>query len=196
MNKFYIFLILGIFLIVGCGKSNIINPGHGLGDQIKPIEKIIIQKDWMFPLLILGGIGGGIFAMFLGYRSGIKIMAASFVLISIYLAFVQFHQWIAIAGFIGCMVLLIYTIVIVRKTIKENILGIQKIKELNPEINKPLVTDAMNATQSSTTKEIVGKIRYDLELLNLKDKYNKKKQTIFGYFKNILNSFMNNIQPK
>jgi hypothetical protein len=196
MNKLKVFLILGIFLIVGCGKSSIINPGHGLNDQIKPIEKIIIQKDWMFPLLILGGVGGGIFAMFLGYRSGIKIMAASFVLISIYLAFVQFHQWIAIAGFIGCMVLLIYTIVIVRKTIKENILGIQKLKELNPEVNNSLVSEVMNTEQSQTTKEIVNVVKHNMSILKLKDEYNKKKHTFTQYLKNILNGFKNSIQSK
>jgi len=199
MGKFIIFLILGTLLISGCSMFGENHQGTSINDNIKPgtkiIEKIIIQKDWIFPLLILGGVGGGIFALMLGYRSGIKLMAGAFILISIYLAFVQFHKEIAIAGFIGCMVLLVYIILNVRKTIKENIIGIQKIKEANPDV-KTSAGEILSNEQSQTTKDIINKVKYDLKLSELKSEYKEKNQSVISWFKNVVDGFRKSIQSK
>lgn len=191
MNRFTIFLLLGVIFISSCnifGENNHQN-GNSLNNNIQTgseAVKVIIKKDWIFPFLILGGIGGGLLAIFLGYKSGIKLMAASFILISIYLAFIQFHKQIAIAGFISCIILLIYTIINVKKTIKENIIGIQKFKESNPT-TKSAINDFISSEQSQTTKDIVNKVKYDLKLLELKNEYKEKKQDFFTLIKKVIN---------
>ena len=130
-------LILGAAGCMGglLGKAPSINPG----DSAKPVIKIVEKMNWFMPLLIMGGVGGGVFSFVMGgHRMGLKIIADTLATVSLTLGVMQFMWQFAFVGFIAGIGLLAYCIYINRKAMILTIGGVERLKEQHPELKSEI----------------------------------------------------------
>ena len=115
------------------------------GGKIDPIIKIVERMNWWIPMLILGGVGGGVFSFIMGGpRIGIKIVAGTLVTVSITLGVMQFMWQFALIGFGAGILLMGYVVYINRKAFVLTVKGIEDYKEVHPELK-----DEVNAVLSN-----------------------------------------------
>jgi len=134
------FLFSGLILgaLSGCGAvfrkpkiPKIAAPGD-IGD---PIMKVVERINWWIPMLILGGVGGGVFSFCMGGpRLGIKIVAGTLVTVSITLGVIQFMWQLAVIGAIAGLLLMGYVIYINRRAFVLTVKGIENYKKVHPEL--------------------------------------------------------------
>ncbi len=161
-------LLLTIFFFSGCSLF-----------QMSPADKIaalpetprqqlfqtLAKTNWLFTLSVVG-VGAGFFAFLNGSSKGLQFMAACFVVISLIIGITRYSAWIAVISMIGTVCLMVYSVLVKNKAIREVVQGVQTIRE---EIGEASNDDALfgingvlSATQSKTTEAIVKKIKEKL----------------------------------
>ena len=171
-TRFAIILIvclLGLMLIaVFCGGCSLF--------QMSPTDKIaalpetpqqqlfqtLAKTNWLFTLSVVG-VGAGFFAFLNGSSKGLQFMAACFVVISLIIGLTRYSAWIAAIAMIGTVCLMVYSVLVRHKAIKEIVQGVEMARtivleddEIYPE-NKML--KVLSNTQSKTTKAIVKAVK-------------------------------------
>lgn len=138
-------MIIGTFS--GCGMlmgrkpkiPAITTPGSIPGAD--PIIRIVEKMNWWIPLLILGGVGGGVFSFIMGsHRLGIKVLAGTLITVSITLGVMKFMWQFALLGFAAGILLMGYVIYVNRKAFRLTVQGIEDYKEANPDLSEGLVS--------------------------------------------------------
>ena len=119
----------------------------------------IAKTNWMFTLSIFG-VGAGFFAFLNGSSKGLQLMAACLVVISLIIGLTKYSAVIAGISMAGTVGLLIYSIWIRKKAMKEVVQGVQLYRE-EPTIKRD---HALDTYQSKATKKIVRTIKNTLEL--------------------------------
>lgn len=144
--------------ICGCGLI----PQHDNPIPDNPtdiIYRTVEKTNWLVTLSILG-VGAGFFAFLNGGSKGLQIMAACLVVLSLTLGVMRYSIWIAALAVISAVALVIYTIYIKSKALREIVAGGETFK-------KRAVSDKSDAVfmsiqdlhQSPSTKKIVDVIQ-------------------------------------
>ena len=134
--------------------------------------ELLSQVNWLMSLAVIA-LGGGVFVLFMGNQIGIRIIAAALVTIVTLLAITKYAYWFAIAGFVGVVGLVGYTIWASKKehktlntALREIVQGIEKIKTSATVGDKSVINDLLeymkvifNDFQSDSTKQIVETIK-------------------------------------
>ena len=102
----------------------------------------------------------GVFAFLNGQKIGIPLVIACFVGLSMRLAVVRFGFAIGLCGTIGSIGLLVYTIMVKDKAIKEIISGVQGHR--NVSIEHGDLDNNLRIHQSKSTKKLVKKVKKGL----------------------------------
>ena len=153
-----IFILFLLIALGGChGKARMILPEPGT----QLMTKMIIQNNWLLTISILG-IGTGFFAFLNGNSKGISIMASCFVVTSYILMVAKFATWIAIITMVGAIVLLVYTIWIRQRALKEVVAGGEEFKSNVPIDLKTNFNGSQYANQSKPTEKLVKSIKKKL----------------------------------
>ena len=90
----------------------------------------LAKTNWLFTLSVVG-VGAGFFAFLNGSSKGLQFMAACFVVISLIIGVTRYSAAIAVLSMIGTGCLMVYSILVKRKAIREVIQGVQAIRETN-----------------------------------------------------------------
>ena len=122
----------------------------------------LAKTNWLFTLSVVG-VGAGFFAFLNGSSKGLQFMAACFVVISLIIGLTRYSAVIAVISMIGTVCLMIYSVLVKGKALREVIQGVEVARtivlegdEIYPE-NK--ILKAMSDEQSKTTKAIVKTVK-------------------------------------
>ena len=132
----------------------------------------IAKTNWLFTLSIVG-VGAGFFAFLNGSSKGLQFMAACFVVISLIIGLARYSAWIAAIAMIGTVCLMVYSVLVKNKAMKEVVQGIQSVRDLESldgHVNednlllrpKEVITGYLNNVQSKTTEAIVKTVKSKL----------------------------------
>ncbi|KKL88677.1 hypothetical protein LCGC14_1922300 [marine sediment metagenome] len=148
-----IYLLFLAFISSGCTSvpPPITTPGTKL------LTKIIVQNNWLLTISILG-IGAGFFAFLNGNSKGISIMASCFVVMSVILMVAKFAIWLGVITLVGAIALMVYTVLIRNRALKEVVRGVQNYKNTTDSIS--LRGSLMEQTKQ--TKTLIQKIKKGL----------------------------------
>ena len=160
-------LLLFLLFIVCAGGCSLF--------QMSPADKIaslpetpkqqlfqtLAKTNWLFTLSVVG-VGAGFFAFLNGSSKGLQFMAACFVVISLIIGVTRYSAVIAAIAMIGTACLMIYSVLVKGKALREVIDGVQNIRE-EVTTNKYVVDAALNEAQSKTTKAIVKIVKGKLQ---------------------------------
>jgi len=129
----------------------------------KMIYKTIEKTNWLVTLAIVG-TGAGFFSFLNGSKSGLKIMAACLVVMSMGLMVIKYNMIIAIATMVTSVVLMVYTTLTRNKALKEVVIGNEIAKQRMENSSVPFnpmttLKDSYNFAQSALTKEIVAWVK-------------------------------------
>ncbi|KKL96493.1 hypothetical protein LCGC14_1843920 [marine sediment metagenome] len=118
----------------------------------------IAKTNWLFTLSVVG-VGAGFFAFLNGSSKGLQFMAACFVVISLIIGLTRYSAWIAAIAMIGTVCLMIYSVLVKNRAMREVIQGIQDVRDGGAVTDKNITTwkvdTLLNEVQSKTTKAIV-----------------------------------------
>ncbi len=176
MKHYLLFLSLLLLFLVGCGpgmkarsfiKFNPFAGGTGDKKEMKPppdsslgtiltydaLKRLEIMVPIAFLTLVLGGV---VFAM--GHNMGLKIAACGFIALMSYFALVQYMKWIALLGFLGCMGLVAWIVVVRMRGWKETVRGMDKVLEAFPE-QRDKMLEVMGDHQTLVTEDLVKGIK-------------------------------------
>jgi len=126
------------------------------------VFQVLKSNNWLFTLSIIGA-GAGFFAFLNGSSKGLQFMAACFIVISLIIGVTKYSAIIAAITMIGTVCLMIYTILVKNKALREVVQGVQEIRE-EVSTEDYSVDSALDLAQSKTTKSIVKKIKATLRL--------------------------------
>ena len=129
----------------------------------------LTKTNWLFTLSVVG-VGAGFFAFLNGSSKGLQFMAACFVVISLIIGLTRYSAWIAAIAMIGTVCLMIYSVLVKNKAMREVVSGIQNIREagsLDGHANEnnvsmehtDVITSYLDNVQSKTTKAIVKAVK-------------------------------------
>jgi len=167
---YFLLICFILFLVVLTGCSTMPKKIETIPPPTETWNKVVYQTHWLVPLSILG-IMGGVFVLILGIypKIGIATIITNGIGLFISLAIAKFAWWMALIGLIGLLStigLVVYSIFIKDKAIKELIIGAQELKEsVSPiftkeETNK-ILTDGI---QTKNTQKIIQKVKTDLKV--------------------------------
>ena len=160
--KWIVGLIIAIVLIIilsGCAATPIV-PEPLPDTAARVLTKFVLAPDMFFTLCIVG-IMAGVFAFLNGQKIGIPLIITCFTGMCMKLAVVRFGFWIGLCGAIGSLTLLVYTIIIKDRALKEIITGVEDYRSVIIEPNS--IDDRLNTAQKSkSTKKLVRKIKEKL----------------------------------
>ena len=172
---FTIILMLCLILIIFLAT---ISSGCSLL-QMSPADKIaalpetpqqqlfqtIAKTNWLFTLSVLG-VGAGFFAFLNGSSKGLQFMAACFVVISLIIGITRYSIVIAVLSMIGTVCLMVYSVLVKRKALREVIQGVELIRDdarTDPDNVSTLsdygIKSLLSDAQSKTTKAIVQAVK-------------------------------------
>ncbi len=122
----------------------------------------LAKTNWLFTLSIVG-VGAGFFAFLNGSSKGLQFMAACFIVIILIIGLTRYSAWIAVTAMIGTVSLMLYSVLVKRKALREVIQGVQTIREDVGEASNDDalfgINGVLSATQSKTTKAIVKAVK-------------------------------------
>ena len=167
MKSFLITLLLSVMLFFnGCAILQPRTAGDKLANLPTTGTQAVFQtlksNNWLFTLSIVG-VGAGFFAFLNGSSKGLQFMAACFIVISLIIGVTKYSAIIAAITMIGTVCLMIYTILVKNKALREVVQGVQEIRE-EVSTEDYSVDSALDLAQSKTTKSIVKKIKATLRL--------------------------------
>ncbi|KKL21550.1 hypothetical protein LCGC14_2444350 [marine sediment metagenome] len=162
-------IMLLIFLALACFGCAILQPrgGNTIADLPTTGPEAMFQTlkkaNWLFTLSVIG-VGAGFFAFLNGSSKGLQFMAACFVVISLIIGLTRYSAVIAVISMIGTACLMIYSVLVKNKAVREVIQGVEKAKHSltdSPEGKETLMT-ALESAQSKTTEAIVKAVKNKL----------------------------------
>ena len=125
----------------------------------------IAKTNWLFTLSVLG-VGAGFFAFLNGSSKGLQFMAACFVVISLIIGITRYSIVIAVLSMIGTVCLMVYSVLVKRKALREVIQGVELIRDdarTDPDNVSTLsdygIKSLLSDAQSKTTKAIVQVVK-------------------------------------
>lgn len=127
----------------------------------------LAKTNWLLALSVLG-FGAGFFAFLNGSSKGLQFMAACLVVISLIIGITRYSAVIAMISMIGAVCLMVYTILVKNKAVKEIISGVESVKlggagmTVSGPVLESNVNDRMAEYQSKTTKAIVKAVKTKL----------------------------------
>jgi hypothetical protein len=169
------FLALILFTIltslVGCNPTPTPGPTPNPTNPTQVIIKTVMQQDWLVTIGIIG-IGLGVFSFLNGSTKGLQIVAACGTVIAVVLMIQRYALWIAFLMFAVLAGLLIYTVFVNKRGLKELIDGGEKFKAKLKndciEGKKAILADFLAAhdnVQSNSTAKIVDAVQAKLVVL-------------------------------
>ena len=163
-------LLLIMFSISGCSIFQA-SPADKIAALPETPQQQLFQTlaktNWLFTLSVVG-VGAGFFAFLNGSSKGLQFMAACFVVISLIIGLTRYSTWIAAIAMIGTVCLMVYSVLVKRKALREVVEGVQNIRyELtdngdNLTTTKDRIDDYLGFSQSKTTKAIVKAVKTKL----------------------------------
>ena len=173
-DVFYIWVIFWILVIVitilgnGCTTIPLTPPQPPMTSGTTILWKTIMSTDWLMSMYLIA-ITCGIFAGLNGIKAGWMGAFACFV--GILLKAALSNTWVYVAaglGLVGCVLLLVVSILLRKKALVEIIKGVQTIKtEMNNSAkptNSKQISDAMVKEQSKPTQRLVQQIKGKLKV--------------------------------
>ena len=161
-------MIIAVLLLQGCSvlRPLVSGPVVQLPETAKDqLFQTIASTNWLLTLTIIG-VGAGFFAFLNGSSKGLQFMAACFVTLSLVLGLTRYSAWIAAVAMIGAVALVLYSVLVKNKALKEVISGVQGIRRLDLVTDGSLahkvlteIGDRLDVVQSKSTKAIVKTIR-------------------------------------
>ena len=171
-KEWLILLLIAVILIIIA-----LNSGCSLF-QMSPADKIaslpetpkqqlfqtLAKTNWLFTLSVVG-VGAGFFAFLNGSSKGLQFMAACFVVISLIIGLTRYSAVIAVISMIGTVCLMIYSVLVKGRALREVVEGVQNIRyELTDNgddvtIAKDRIDGYLGFSQSKTTKAIVKAVK-------------------------------------
>ncbi len=132
----------------------------------------LAKTNWLFTLSVVG-VGAGFFAFLNGSSKGLQFMAACFVVISLIIGLTRYSTVIAAISMIGIVCLMIYSVLVKNKALREVVQGVQGIRDagsLNGHVTEnnvdmdhsDVITSYLDNVQSKTTKAIVKAVKNKL----------------------------------
>lgn len=118
-------------------------------------------KGWLSGTLFFG-VFGGVLASFCGYRIGIKIVGASLASVCVVTAFMKHIAWFNLFGGIAGLTLVGYMFWGMRKSLAENIKGIQEVKKKHPEL-KESINKTLSGFQKGSTEDLIKVFKKKIE---------------------------------
>ncbi len=166
-------LIMGIFILFillalssGCSLFQMSSADKIASLPETPQQQLfqtLAKTNWLFTLSIVG-VGAGFFAFLNGSSKGLQFMAACFIVIILIIGLTRYSAWIAVTAMIGTVSLMLYSVLVKRKALREVIAGVQNLRDypLDGTINNELAADLdgiLDTVQSKTTKALVKKVK-------------------------------------
>ena len=172
---FAIIAVIFFVLIMASGGCSLfqMSPADKLASLPETPKQQLFQTlaktNWLFTLSVVG-VGAGFFAFLNGSSKGLQFMAACFVVISLIIGLTRYSAWIAAIAMIGTVCLMIYSVLVRNKAMREVIAGVQDIRNEkamdtmvgeigNKAIAKDIVDEYLDYAQSKTTKAIVKAVK-------------------------------------
>ncbi len=154
-----ILAIIFIFIALNSGCSLFqMSPADKIASLPETPQQQLFQTlaktNWLFTLSVVG-VGAGFFAFLNGSSKGLQFMAACFVVISLIIGLTRYSAVIAVISMIGAACLMVYSVLVRRKALREIIDGVEDGKKYNWEAG----TIHLDLAQSKTTRAIVKKIK-------------------------------------
>jgi len=118
------------------------------------IYRTIYKTNWLATAAILG-CGASFFAFLNGHNKGLQLMAACFLVLSMVLMISRYAVWIAACCLVGSLALMVYTVLVRNRALKQTVLSVQRSKKLTWEGFK----DMANSIQDKATKKLVSNIK-------------------------------------
>ncbi len=158
-----VLLVSVILFFSGCAMFQPRTAGSRLANLPTTGTQAVFQtlksNNWLFTLSIIG-VGAGFFAFLNGSSKGLQFMAACFIVISLIIGVTKYSAIIAAITMIGTVCLMIYTMLVKNKALREVVQGVQSVRENLPERpEEKELLDRLKAVQSKTTKAIVKTIK-------------------------------------
>ncbi len=117
----------------------------------------LAKTNWLFTLSVVG-VGAGFFAFLNGSSKGLQFMAACFVVISLIIGLTRYSAVIAVISMIGTVCLMIYSVLVKSKALREIVQGVENGKKYNWAEG----VAHLGITQSKTTKALIKKVKKNL----------------------------------
>lgn len=167
----WILFIIGILLLSGCaifgGQSDSLAQLPETPEQ--QLFQTIAKTNWLLTATIIG-CGAGFFAFLNGSSKGLQFMAACFVVISLIIGLARYSAWIAAISMIGTVCLMVYSVLVRNKAMREVVQGVQDIRDEptfnqfvggpgNTALANDIVNEYLDEVQSKTTKAIVKQVK-------------------------------------
>ena len=179
MKLFLMTLLLSVIIFFsGCAVFQPRKAGDKLANLPTTGTQAMFQtlkgNNWLFTLSVIG-VGAGFFAFLNGSSKGLQFMAACFIVISLIIGITKYSAIIAAIVMIGTVCLMIYSILVRKKAMREVVQGVQNLRDLESldghltsndllMNSKEVITSYLGNIQSKTTKAIVKKIKDTLKL--------------------------------
>ncbi len=171
--------LLLVFIIAFTGGCAILQPRTS-GDVLAELPtsgpeamfQTLKKANWLFTLSIIG-VGAGFFAFLNGSNKGLQFMAACFVVLSLIIGVTRYSAVIAAIAMIGTVCLMVYSILVKNKAMREVVQGVENIRDIGSldghvtensvvmEHNE-VISSYLNNVQSKTTKAIVKAVKNKL----------------------------------
>ena len=165
MLKFLqVILISSILFLGGCAMFQPRTQEDNLAKLPKtPTQQLfqtIAKTNWLFTLSIVG-VGAGFFAFLNGSSKGLQFMAACFVVISLIIGLARYSAWIAAIAMIGTVCLMVYSVRVKNKAMKEVVAGVQEVRSRSDAgpTDDHVILAALSSVQSKATEAIVKTIK-------------------------------------
>lgn len=133
------------------------------------LTQMVSGTNWVVTLMLFG-VGAGFFAFLNGNSKGLQAMAACFVVLSLALGIARYSLVISAITMIGAVCLMVYTVLVKNKALKEVVTGVQKIREdfrndsggaVLP-LAKNIIDGILDKMESTSTKQAVKEIKATL----------------------------------
>lgn len=124
----------------------------------------LTKTNWLFTLSVVG-VGAGFFAFLNGSSKGLQLMAACFVVLSLIIGLTRYSAWIAAVAMIGAGCLMVHSVLIRNKAMREIVQGVQEVRtDSSMEKVKDWSNAILDRFQSDPTRKIVKKIKATFNL--------------------------------
>jgi hypothetical protein len=122
------------------------------------LAKTIIKTDWIITASILG-VALSVIAWMNGSKTAIGVMAGCGVAIWMQLTVVRYAHVLAWVGLVFAVGIMLWTVFVKNRALKEIIMGVQKYKAEVPSIYNNASLPRCLSTQKKTTQKIVSSIK-------------------------------------
>ncbi len=155
--------IIGTLLLSGCSLFQMSGADKIASLPETPQQQLfqtLAKTNWLFTLSVVG-VGAGFFAFLNGSSKGLQFMAACFVVISLIIGLTRYSTVIAAISMIGIVCLMIYSVLVKNKALREVIQGVQDARtDPRSTAETKLVLDSnLNFVQSKSTEAIVKAVK-------------------------------------